>query len=301
MVKEEVIEFLLNKPGYLKKGALWLSGALDASLEDCYEAQSFVRNKLDSTPVKKEGIKRLFFDIETSPNIMISWRAGYKLNLGPENILQERAIICICWKWEGEEKVNHLTWDDKHDDKDMLELFVNELQSADEVIGHNGDRYDIPWIRTRCLYHRIPMMPDIKSLDTLKKAKSRFYLNSNKLDYIGQFLKVGEKIHTGFDLWKKVCFENNKEALVEMVDYCKQDVLLLEKVYQEIDNYVKHNTHTGVIINDDVLSCPGCSSKFHNYIKKLVAPAGTVSHQLQCSECNKYYKLSNSNYNKIIK
>ena len=33
-------------------------------------------------------IKRLFWDIETSPNVVLSWRIGYKINLDHDNILQ---------------------------------------------------------------------------------------------------------------------------------------------------------------------------------------------------------------------
>lgn len=299
MTKEEIKHVFRTKPGYLKSGTGYLSDTFKVSRNTIISARSEIRAELKELN-KPKNIKRLFFDIETSPNIMVSWRAGYKLNLGPENILQERAIICICWKWEDNDEVNYLTWDNNHDDKEMLQIFVEELQKADEAIGHNGDRYDIPWIRTRCLFHRIPMMPDIKSLDTLKKVKSRFYLNSNKLDYIGQFLGVGKKADTGgFDLWKKVCFENCSESLIKMVDYCKQDVVLLEKVYHEIDNYIKHNTHVGVHLNSNICTCPGCGSVNYRTIKEIIAPSGTKSHQLQCTDCNKYYKLNNTNFKKI--
>ena len=46
----------------------------------------------------QETIKRLFFDIETSPNIVYSWRTGYNLTITTENIITERAIICISYK-----------------------------------------------------------------------------------------------------------------------------------------------------------------------------------------------------------
>ena len=46
--------------------------------------------------------KRLFYDIETSYNIVKSWRIGYNINLNMEDIIQERAIITIAYKWEGE-------------------------------------------------------------------------------------------------------------------------------------------------------------------------------------------------------
>ena len=64
--------------------------------------------------------RRLFFDIETSPNIGTFWQAGYKKTISPEDIIKERAIICICYKWEGEKKVYGLTWDENQDDKNFL-------------------------------------------------------------------------------------------------------------------------------------------------------------------------------------
>ena len=66
-------------------------------------------------------IKRLFFDIETSPNIGLFWEAGYRKTISPDNIIKERAIICICYKWEHEEEVHSLTWDKNQNDKKMLE------------------------------------------------------------------------------------------------------------------------------------------------------------------------------------
>ena len=64
--------------------------------------------------------KRLFFDIETSPNIGFFWQAGYKKNIDYSNIIKERAIICICYKWEGEKEVGYLHWDAKQCDKCYL-------------------------------------------------------------------------------------------------------------------------------------------------------------------------------------
>ncbi len=94
------------------------------------------------------NIKRLFFDIETSPNIGMFWSAGYKKDISPESIIKERAIICIAYKWAGDEKTHVLSWDENQDDKVMLEKFILIANSADELVGHNGDRFDLPWIRT---------------------------------------------------------------------------------------------------------------------------------------------------------
>ena len=244
--------------------------------------------------------KRLFFDIETSPNIGFFWSAGYKLNIPYSNIIKERAIICICYKWEGDDKVYSLNWDNNQDDKKMLEKFMVVANEATELVGHNGDRFDLPWIRTRCLYHRIPVFPTYTTIDTLKHSRSKFRFNSNRLDYISQFLKVGEKLETGFDLWRSIVLDKDKEALEKMITYCKNDVVILEKVHHELVNYIPHKTHYGVSNGGEKYSCPECGSNNLRFSQRRYTAAGTPRVQLQCNECHKYHTVSNTAYEKKL-
>jgi DNA polymerase elongation subunit (family B) len=241
-------------------------------------------------------IKRLFFDIETSPNIGLFWTAGFKLNITPESIIKERAIICICYKWAGEDKVYSLHWDTNQDDKKLLEKFIAVANEADELVGHNGDRFDLPWIRTRCLFHRIPVFPTYTTLDTLKNARSKFKFNSNKLDYIAKFLGIGQKTHTGYDLWKKVVLDKDKESLAYMIEYCKNDVELLEQVYNEMSTYIPSKTHHGVANGGEKYSCPECGSNDMKFSQKRYTAAGTPRIQMQCNSCHKYHTVSNRIY-----
>ena len=103
--------------------------------------------------------KRLYFDLECSPNIGLFWSAGYKQKIDYSNIIKERAIICICYKWEDEKQVHSLSWDKNQSDKKLLQEFIKVANEADELVGHNGDKFDLPWIRTRCLYHRVDCNP----------------------------------------------------------------------------------------------------------------------------------------------
>jgi uncharacterized protein YprB with RNaseH-like and TPR domain len=248
-----------------------------------------------------KNIKRLFFDIETSPNIGLFWTSGYKLNISHDSIIKERAIICICYKWAGEDKIYSLQWDDNQDDKKLLEKFILVANEADEIVGHNGDRFDLPWIRTRCLYHRIPVFPNYTTLDTLKSARSKFKFNSNKLDYIAKFLGIGQKTHTGYDLWKKVVLDKDKESLEYMVEYCKNDVELLEKVYNEMSTYIPAKTHHGILNGGEKCSCPECGSENMKFSKKRYSALGTPRIQLQCEDCHKYHTVSNTIYeNKLV-
>ena len=245
-------------------------------------------------------MKRLFFDIETSPNIVYSWRVGYRIILPPENIIQERKIICICWKWEHKKNVYSLTWDENKDDKQLLKEFIKVCDEADEIVAHNGDKFDIKWLRTRCIYHRIDFPEKIQSFDTLKKSRKGFRFNSNKLDYIAKFLGVGEKTKTGgFDLWVDT-MNGKKKALQEMVDYCKNDVIILQKVFNELEKYVEVNTHTGVSMGADRWSCVTCGSEHVRFNGQLVSKTGMIKFRMRCYDCNKGWSIAGSVYRRFL-
>jgi len=235
--------------------------------------------------------RRLFFDIETSPNIGLFWEAGYKKNITTDNIIRERAIICICYKWEDEKEVYALQWDAKQNDKRMLEQFVKVANTANELVGHNGDKFDLAWIRTRCLFHGIDMFPNYQTIDTLKVARSKFRFQSNRLNYIAEFLGLGGKIKTEFNLWKDILLNKDKIAMEKMIKYCKKDVSLLEEVYKLLGNHIAPKTHYGVIFGEDRGSCPECGADSENLIKNMsrTTATGVVKIQYQCKVCNKFH------------
>ena len=82
------------------------------------------------------------------------------------------------------------------------------------------------------------MLPvKFNSIDTLKMARAGFKFNSNKLDYMGDYLGLGQKIKTEFNLWKDITLKNCPIAMNKMVKYCKRDVTLLEEVYNKLQPY----------------------------------------------------------------
>lgn len=233
--------------------------------------------------------RRLFFDIETSPNIGLFWEAGYKKNIDYSNIIQERAIICICYKWEDEKTVHFLHWDSKQCDKTLIEKFIKVANMAHELVGHNGIKFDLAWIRTRCLFHKIKMFPNYTTIDTLRIARAKFKFNSNKLDYIAQFLGMGKKIKTEFGLWKDILLKKDKIAMAKMIKYCQKDVVLLEKVYKELSLHVDAKTHFGVIFGQDRGTCPECGSDDIMRMRKFTTASGLPKITYQCQTCNKYH------------
>jgi hypothetical protein len=237
------------------------------------------------------SVKRLFLDFETSPNIVTSWRVGHKIDLSYDNIIKERAIICACWKWEGEKIVHSATWDQKQNDKAPLATLMDAINEADEVIGHNVARFDLPWFKTRCLYHDLLTLPEYKVVDTLQIARRKFYFNSNRLDYIAKYLGLGQKIKTGAALWRSVVLDNDPAALKKMVIYCRNDVILSEKVWKLLTAVTPHATHAGILAGGEKWSCPHCASTNVKVNKTKVMAGGGVKHGMQCNDCGRYYTI----------
>ena len=246
------------------------------------------------TKAKPPPHKRLFFDIETSPNIGFFWQPGYKLNISHENIIRERAIICIAWKWAGKKRVYCSAWDENQCDKKLLQEFIAVMHEADEIVTQNGDQFDTPWIRTRALKHGILMSPEFVSLDTLKAARSKFNFNSNQLNYIARYLEIGQKKPTDFGLWKAITLDNDKKALKTMVNYCKHDVKLLEQVWDRMNSYLPAKFDRGATTR----SCPECASNWVVIVKHKVTAAGYRRVQFQCRDCGKYHTVATSKWEK---
>jgi DNA polymerase elongation subunit (family B) len=233
--------------------------------------------------------KRLYFDIEVSANIVMSWNVGQKISLSYDSVIKERAIICICYKWEDEKQVYSLNWDKNQCDKKLLQEFIKVANQADELVGHNGDKFDLPWIRTRCLYHRIELFPKYTTIDTLKLSRRQFRFNSNRLDYIASFLGIGKKIKTDFNLWKDIVLHKCEKSMAKMIDYCKQDVKLLEQVHKELRLHDSPKTHYGVLQTGDKRSCPECASSNVKISQRSVTAAGTHRIQYKCNDCGKFH------------
>jgi len=247
---------------------------------------------------KRIPIKRLFFDIETGYYILKirAWQLkNFQRYFNYEDIEQEKQIICISYKWQYEDKVHTLDW--RMGEKQMLKEFIKIMGEATEVVAHNGDKFDIRFIRTRCLAHGILMYPNYRSLDTLKKARSGFLFASNRLDYLCKFMNVGGKLeHDGFDLWKDVVEGKSEERLNEMIKYCERDVIMLEDLYFILSPFITHNNNFAVLTGGEKWYCPECASANVKMFRTYSTPMGIIRREMKCNDCKKQYKISNKNY-----
>ena len=220
------------------------------------------------------------------------WAPGYRVNLSYENIIHERKIITIAWKWGGETAVHHLAWDNHQDDAGMLRKFLPVINGADEVVAHYGDGFDVPWFRARCLINRIGPLPVYRTIDTKAWASKYFYFNCNKLDYLARVLGIGCKLRTNYDLWKNIVLSKCAKSLSQMIRYNRMDVILLEKVYDRLAAYSPVRTHAGVLNGQEKWSCPRCAAEKVQKVRRYVTARGTEQQQMKCMGCGGYYNIS---------
>lgn len=226
--------------------------------------------------------KVLLFDIETAPNLAYVWG---KYEQDVIAFKSEWYILSVAYKWLGEKEIYCVTADSTNDKKVVKKL--HELfNQADVVIAHNGDAFDIKKARARFIYHGLQPPSQFASVDTYKIAKNHFNFNSNKLNDLAQYLKLGQKVkHTGFDLWLG-CMQNNKASWALLKKYNKQDVVLLEKVYNKLLPWVER--HPNMALLQERKGCPKCGSE--SVIRDGVrANSSSLQQQWKCKSCGGYY------------
>ena len=236
----------------------------------------------------------LLYDIETTHNVVASFQLRDEYT-PHTNIIQERYVVCACWKWLDDKKIHSVSvLDDQkryrknpHDDKHVIETLHKVLSEADIIVAHNGDQFDLKYVQARALFHNLPALPPITSVDTYKIAKLRFMFNSNRLDYLGKFLGFGGKKSTPPGLWLDV-LKGDKKAVQTMVEYNKRDVDLLEKIFLKLRAYIPN------FLNRELfgkVGCPRCGSKkvqsrgFHRAVSR-------VYRRFQCQSCSGWFKAA---------
>lgn len=203
-------------------------------------------------------------DIETLPLEVYSWGV-YKQRINPDNVIRDWCLLSYSAKRLFSPKVTGriLTPAEatKRDDKKLTEEISQILNNADIIIAHNGKSFDIPKINNRLLMHDIRPPSPYQVIDTKDAAAKALGFTSNKLDYIAKKLGLGQKKHTDFDLWVQ-CSNGNKEALQYMLEYNKEDVILLEDVYVKLRPWIFNHPNLGLYMNLDqtLKTCPNCNS-----------------------------------------
>lgn len=231
--------------------------------------------------------KILLVDIETSPNLGYTWGV-YEQNV--IHITKEWTILSFAAKWLDNQTV-YVYGQNTLPEGVMLQKLHALLEEADVVVAHNGDRFDVRKINARFIKLGFKPPKPYKTIDTLKAARRYFAFNTNRLDDLGKYLNVGEKIkHSGFELWLG-CLNGNPQSWKEMLTYNKQDVLLLEKVYLKLRPWITNHPNLNNYSDNPLAACPKCHS-YKVQSRGTVKIGDLIRRRYQCQTCSGWFKVA---------
>lgn len=226
-------------------------------------------------------IKLLFFDIETTPLISYTWGTYDQTVI---EVMEEWYLLCFSYKWQGKSVKAEKLINGKKTERELVVKMWKLLDEADVVVAHNGRKFDVKKVNAKFLEYGLDVPSPYKIIDTLTEARKYFALTSNKLDSIGKYLGVGRKVkHPGFEMWKG-CMENEDKWWKLMIKYNKQDVLLLEKVYQKLLPWITQPTALW-----SKVPCPHCGSPETQNRGKATTGGGKTRKRHQCTDCGKWF------------
>lgn len=204
--------------------------------------------------------------------------------VNPERILDSSYTLCWAAKWYGQKQVMFDSVQKTQPTKVMLQRIHDLISEADAVVHYNGSRFDMPILNKEFLLHNLAPPAPYKQIDLLRVVRKEFRFPSNKLDYIAQRLGLGKKTaHEGYQLWVK-CMNKDPVAWKTMEKYNKQDVILLEKVYDRLLPWIKSHPNRNLYGGD---GCPTCGS--HKLQKRGFNHTTTGTFQrFQCTNCGSW-------------
>ena len=233
-------------------------------------------------------MKVLLLDIETSPNSAFVWGL-WDQNVGLSQLIESSETLCWSAKWYGSDEI---MFDSIHQSnrKRMVKRIHRLIDTADVVIHYNGSRFDLPTLNKEFLLHDLFPPAPARSIDLLRVVKKQFRFPSNKLDYVTQALKIGSKSPTTFKLWVD-CMNGVETAWQAMEEYNKQDVLLLEKLYERLQPWIKHPVSHSV--SGAGLVCPNCGGG-HYHKRGFAYTAASKYQRYNCKSCGAWFRGTKS-------
>jgi uncharacterized protein YprB with RNaseH-like and TPR domain len=125
-------------------------------------------------------------------------------------------------------------------DKNIVKDCIADMLKFDRIITYYGTKFDIPYIRTVALEHKLddfPIYGVIKHIDMYYIVKYKLRLHRRSLEEACRVLGIEGKSHVDGKLWKKAFLHADEKCFKEIFEHNKQDTIILEKVFHTLQNY----------------------------------------------------------------
>jgi DNA polymerase elongation subunit (family B) len=237
-------------------------------------------------------MKTLLIDIETAPNISMTW-GMFNQNIALNQLVEPGYTLCFAAKWKGKKKpVFRSVW--HHSREEMLTKAHELLSEADAVVHYNGVKFDIPVLNGEFLADGYMPPPPPYNIDLFKTVKRNFRLTSMKMDFVANHLGIEGKLpHKGMSLW----WGCMRESWREMKAYNLQDIHMLEPIYDRLLPWIKDHPNMAHYSKSGRVVCPSCASE--RVTKRGTYRTQTMVYQrFQCQACGSWSKERTSNLTK---
>lgn len=221
--------------------------------------------------IRERGAKLniLFLDIEASN---LSASMGYVLAIGYKWAHEKKAKVLTLAQYPGKKKT---------DDTELLKAFEPIFLKADVVVHHFGQYYDIPFLQTRRIIHKMNPLPVVSQVDTWRIAKKRLKFHSNRLDAILKALGCPyQKTALDGNIWIDAS-AGDRKALKYVAEHCYWDVMVLEWVYNRLKSVWDQHPTVYSAANNPCKVC-GKGKMLSNGLRP---GSKKVYRRLSCSKC----------------
>jgi DNA polymerase elongation subunit (family B) len=246
--------------------------------------------------VKDNKITLIALDIETSLCKALVWGTGEQY-VSEKNLLEPTRIIMAQYVFEGNNTPKLVTWDEKQDDKKVIEQLNEDVFNKPNliIVGQNHKRFDLKIINDRNVAHGLKPITfkRIIQLDLLQLSRSSFRKHSHGLDYRSKAYGFGGKLPMEFNDWIEV-YNGSKEALNKMARYgLKDPVDTLGVCWKELPYYNTLPAPLEALLREAKghaqLICKDCESKRQSkynvvFLNKKI---------LLCKRCKKTWEINN--------
>jgi uncharacterized protein YprB with RNaseH-like and TPR domain len=126
-------------------------------------------------------------------------------------------------------------------DKPLLTQFCKDVRNFDRLIGYYSEKFDIPMLRTRCIYYGLdfPVMGELKHTDLWRIVRKKLKIHSNRLSAVCPFFGIEAKTHPLLpDVWIR-CLSGDKDSLDFVLKHNEEDVYSTLELYNLMENHYK--------------------------------------------------------------
>ena len=161
------------------------------------------------------------------------------LDIETSAVKADRGMVVAVGLLKGEEPEVRFA-DTPEEERKVLEWLRDELKGSSKLVTWFGPGFDIPFLLARAACHQVNLrgLIEIPMLDLCEWSRGHLLLSSYRLESVARFFGFQRivEFHGGdVSALSKLAARGDHEARKLIVDHCKEDLLLLKRVYERLE------------------------------------------------------------------